>query len=132
MRYLRLLTVVLGAAIAAIGLLGLIAPALLLEFGQSLVTPPALYVVAAVRIAFGALLWLVAPAARMPTTLRIIGAVIVLAGLLTPFIGAERAQAMLTAWSDLGPILMRAAPSVAILFGLFIIYAVSPRRRVAA
>jgi hypothetical protein len=130
--YLRLLAAVLGAVIIAIGFVGLAVPPLLLEFGQSLATPMALYAVAAVRIAFGALLWCVATASRMPITLRVIGTVIVLSGLLTPFIGVERMQAMLTAWSGLGPILMRAAPGLAVLFGFFIIYAVSPRRRVAA
>ena len=132
MRSLRLLTIALGAVIAVIGLIGLATPSMLLEFGRSLQTPAALYVVAAVRVAFGALLLWVASTSRLPTLLRVVGAIIVVVGLLTPFIGVERTQAMLTAWSSLGPVFMRTAPGLAVLFGLFIIYAVSPRRRPAA
>jgi hypothetical protein len=53
---LLLLTTALGAAITGIGFLGIAAPWLLLEVGRSLQTLGALYVVAAVRVAFGALL----------------------------------------------------------------------------
>ena len=127
MRKLRVLTIAVAALIVVIGLIGLAAPSVLLEFATSLLTPTALYVVAAVRVAFGVLLVWIAPTSRMPTILRVIGAVIVVLGLLTPFLGVHRTHAMLASWSGLDPILMRAAPSLAVLFGLFIIYAVVNR-----
>ena len=128
---LRRLTLALGAVIIAIGLVGVVAPSILLEFGRSLQTPIALYVVAAVRVAFGALLLWVASVSRRPTVLRLIGTIIVVAGLLTPFFGVERAQAMLTWWSGQGPLFMRGWAGLAVIFGLFIIHVVYPRRLAA-
>ena len=132
MHHLKPLTIVLGAVIAAIGLLGVAAPALLLEFGRSLQTVGSLYAVAAVRVAFGVLLFCVAPVSRMPKLLRVLGAAIILAGLSTPFFGVERTQAMLAWWSGQGHVFMRASASVAVVVGLFIIYAVTSPGRAAA
>jgi hypothetical protein len=132
MRSLKLLVVVLGVIIAAIGLLGVTAPSVLLEFGRSLQTPSALYVIAAVRVTFGALLLWVASASRMPRTLRVIGSVIIIAGLLTPFIGIERAQAILDWWVGQGLAFTRAWAGLAVFFGFFIVYVVASPRRVVA
>ncbi len=54
MHIAKLLAMILGLAIAAIGTLGVVAPSALLEFGRSLQTTNALYVVAGVRVVFGA------------------------------------------------------------------------------
>jgi hypothetical protein len=118
--------------IAAIGVVGVASPSTLLGFARSLETPGALLVVAAVRVVFGALLWLVSPVSRMPRTLRVIGIVIIVAGLATPFFGVERSQALLNRWTSQGPIFTRAWAVIAVIFGLFIAYVVSSRRRAAA
>jgi hypothetical protein len=129
MRTLKLLALLLGVLIAAVGLVGMAAPSVLLEFGRSLQTAGALYAVAAVRIAFGVLLWSAASASRMPRTFRVIATIVIVAGLLTPFFGVERTQAMLTWWSSQGQLFMRASTSLAVILGVFIIYAfASPRR----
>ena len=128
MKVRKLVATVMGALISAIGLVGLAAPSLLLEFGQSLQTPAALYVVAAVRIVFGAVLVWVASVSRMPSTLRVLGVVIIVLGLFTPLFGVERSQGALNWFSSQGPLLVRALASVAIIFGLFIIYAVNSRQ----
>ncbi len=132
MHHLKPLTIALGAVITAIGFLGVVAPSLLLEFGRSLQTVGSLYAVAAVRVALGLLLFCVASVSRMPKVLRVLGGAIVLAGLFTPFFGVERTQAMLTWWSGQGQVFMRASASVAVVVGLFIIYAVTSSRRAAA
>ena len=129
MRTAAILAMVLAGLVATIGLLGMVAPLLLLEFARSLLMPSAIYFVAAVRIAFGALLLWVAPASRMPRTLRVLGVVILVVGLVTPLFGVERAQAVLAWWSGRGELFMRAFPALAIVFGVFIIYVLaSPRR----
>ncbi len=126
---MKLLAIVMGAMIAVIGVVGIAAPSVLLEFGRSLQSPSALYVVAAVRVVFGATLLWVASASRMPRILRIVGTIIIVSGLFTPLVGVERAQAMLNWWSSQGLLFMRAWAGVALLFGLFIVYVVaSPRR----
>ena len=124
----KVVATIMGALICVIGLVGVAAPSLLLEFGQSLQTPAALYVVAAVRIVFGVVLVWVASASRMPSTLRVIGVVIIVLGLFTPLFGVERSQATLGWFSSQGPLFVQVVASVATIFGLFIIYAVNSRQ----
>ena len=126
---MRLLAATFGLIIVAIGALGVAGPAVLLELGRTLQTPSALYVVAAIRIVFGAVLLAVASGSRMPRTLRVLGIVIIIAGLLTPFFGVERTQAVLRWWSSQDPLLVRALAGVAIVFGIFIIHVVRRPRR---
>lgn len=129
---MKLLTLGMGLVIAYIGLVGVAVPYVLLEFGRSLQTLGALYAVAAVRVALGALLLGVSGISRMPRTLRVIGTVVIVAGLLTPFFGVERAQAMFTWWSSQGQFFMRTCAALAAVFGLFIAYAVAPYRQAVA
>ena len=132
MNVLKLITTIMSLAIAGLGVLGLVAPGVLLEFGRSLLAPGALYWVAAVRITFGALLILVASQSRMPRTLRVIGVLILVAGLLTPLLGTERFGVFLTWFSGQAPLLVRAAAVVPFIVGLFFVYAINSHRRVAA
>jgi hypothetical protein len=126
---MKLLAMALGLIIAAIGVLGVVAPSVLLEFGRTLQTANALYIVAAVRVLFGAILLWVAPVSRTPKALRVLGVFIVIAGALTPFFGVERSRAMFDWWSTQGSFFTQAWAIVAVLFGLFIVYTVSPPRR---
>jgi uncharacterized membrane protein len=128
----KLLAVILGLAIAVVGALGVVAPSVLLEFGRSLQTTNALYVVVAVRIVFGAVLLWAAKHSRMPRILRVLGALIIIAGVITPFLGIERSRAMFDWWSSQGAGFTRAWAIAAIAFGLFIVYAVTSHRRSAA
>ena len=129
---MKVLAMALGFAIAAIGIVGVADPSLLLEFGRSLQTPAALHVVSAVRIIFGVVLLWIASASRMPRTLRVVGILLIVAGLLGPFFGVERSRAMLDWWVAQGPLFTRAWASVAVIFGLFIVYVVTTPRRSAA
>jgi len=126
---LNVIVMILGIAVAGLGLIGLVAPALLLDFGKSLLTEGGLYAVAAVRVAFGLLLLFVARASRMPRTLRIIGFVIIFAGLSTPLFGVERSAFMLDWLSTQGPAFVRVIAMLAVAFGALVVYAISPRRR---
>ena len=132
MHIAKLLAMILGLAIAGVGTLGVVAPSVLLEFGRSLQTTNALYVVAAVRVVFGAVLLWAAQGSRMPTLFRVVGALIIIAGAFTPFFGIERSRAMFDWWSSQGALFTRACAIVAIAFGLFVAYAVTSPRRSAA
>ena len=132
MKLPNLLATVVALLITAIGVMGVAFPSLLLEFGQSLQTPSALLVAAAIRIFFGAVLLWVASASRMPRTLRVIGVLMIIGGVLTPVFGVERFQEILSWFSSQGPLLMRAWASIAIVFGLFLAYAVNAPRHTAA
>jgi hypothetical protein len=131
-RIAKYLAIALGLVIAALGVLGLAVPSVLLEFGRSLQATNALYIVAAVRVMFGAILFFVAPVSRTPKILRILGVFIIIAGLSTPFLGVERSRAMFDWWSTQGSFFTRAWAIVAVAFGLFIVYAVTSPRRSAA
>jgi len=122
----------MAAMITAFGAVGVLAPSTFLNFAKPLLNPIALYVVAAVRIIFGALLLWVAADSRMPKTVRVIGGVIVIAGLVTPLFGVERSAAVLSWWSTQDPLLVRAAAAVLTIFGAFVIYVLSWGPRHAA
>ena len=122
----NLLAMALGFVVAAIGVLGVATPSTLLEFGRSMQSAGALYVVAAVRVGFGTILLWAAPDSRAPRTLFILGTLIVIAGLLTPFFGVEGSRGVFDWWSTKGSFFTRAWPMVAVGFGLFIAYAALP------
>lgn len=129
---MRLLATTMGFVVATIGAVGVLDPQLLLDLGRSLETPSTVYVVAVIRVLFGfALLW-VAPASRMPLSVRVIGILVIVVGVLGPFYGPERTSAMLELWEAQGPLFMRAWAGLAVAFGLFIVYAVTAARRSAA
>ncbi|WP_378995445.1 hypothetical protein [Paraherbaspirillum soli] len=120
--------ILFGLVIAVIGVLGIAAPSTLLDFGRSLQTPFALYIVAAIRIGFGIALIRVAAISRTPKTFRILGVPIIIAGVVTPFIGVERARMIVDWWFAQGAWLMQIWAGLAVIFGLFIVYALTPRR----
>jgi hypothetical protein len=125
---MRSLVIAFGAILAGIGIVGIVAPSVLLDLARSLDTATGLYVVAAVRIGFGVILLSIGGRSRLPTALRVIGAVLVVAGIATPFFGVERTRAIVEWWSAQGSTFMRGLACVAVAFGLFFIYAVTPRR----
>jgi hypothetical protein len=126
------LVMIIGLLIAAMGILRIAAPSVPFEFARSLPTPSALYIVAGVRVCFGLLLVWVAPGSRAPIVLRILGVLIVIAGVITPYFGVERSRAVLDWWSSQGAAFMRVGMGFAVAFGLAIVYAVAPRRPAAA
>jgi hypothetical protein len=128
MHALNAAVMIIGLAIAGLGVIAVVTPAVLLDFAESLLTENGLYIVAAVRVALGALLFLGARRARFPRTLRVIGLVIIVAGLLTPLFGVARSAALLEWFTGQGTALTRAAAVCAMAFGVFLVYAVSPRR----
>jgi uncharacterized membrane protein len=128
----KILAMVLGFIVATIGAVGVVAPDVLLELGESLLTPTVLYIAAAVRVIFGAVLLWVAPVSRTPKTLRVFGVLLVLAGVITPSIGIEHSRATLDWLLSQGPLFMRAWAGVAVVLGLFIVYALTGPRRFAA
>jgi len=129
---MKVLAIVIGLFLAAVGLVGVVAPSYILEVGRSLLTPMSLYGVAAFRIGIGVVLLLVAAGSRAPTALRVVGSVVVLAGAFTLFLGVERSSAILDWWWAQGPIFMRICLAAPLAMGVFIVYALTSPRRAAA
>ena len=128
MKFAKFVATLMSLAAAGMGLLGLAAPDVLLGFGASLISPPALYWVAAVRVLFGALLIFIAAESRTPKTLRVVGGVIIIAGLLTPLFGSERGREILDWLSARGPLAFRFMALLPLIVGLLLAYTINARR----
>ena len=90
-------TLAFGVAlvIMAVGAVGVVVPSDLIWIAQRSLTSGAFYVIATVRVAFGLVLISVASVSRAPKTLRVLGYLIVIAGIttaLTGLVAIERAR----------------------------------------
>jgi hypothetical protein len=121
------LALALSLLIAGLGLIGIVQPTALFAFGRQFASPSGLYAAAALRLLFGAALWLAAPGSRAPRALRIVGGLVVAAALVTPLVGPERFAAMLDLFAAQGPLFGRFWGLVALGVGLLLAYLV--RRR---
>ena len=126
---MKTIAFVIGLLIVAVGAVGIVAPSLLLVVARHPVTAGELYLIAVVRIGVGSLLLAVAAASRWPKTLRVLGALTLVAGIVTPFLGVPRVQAM-TDWIALqGPGFLRLAAVVALAIGALVAYTCAPAPR---
>lgn len=125
---MKQLVVLIGLLIIAIGVIVLAVPDALVQVGRQIVTPTGLNVAAVVRVVIGLVLILAASSSRMPTTLRIVGAVIFIAGIATPFFGVDRARVIFDWGSAQSPSLIRLVGVLAVAAGSFLVYAVTSVR----
>jgi hypothetical protein len=119
---------VIGLLIVGLGLLGLVAPALLFRAVHWFQTPPALYLAALIRVAVGVGLFVAASASRARIALRVLGVLIAIGGVLTPFFGESIGQRILDWWSAGGAMLVRLWAAAALALGAFILWAVARPR----
>src|SRR5450755_1089150 len=129
MRTLRILALLVGVLLVVQGILGLAAPDVFVGTIRFIQTPPVMYLAAAVRVVIGVVLVRAAPGSRAPKFLRVFGFIIIIGGLLTPFVGFWAAQHILGWWSASGSALVRVFAGVSLVLGLLIVYAVAPHRR---
>jgi hypothetical protein len=115
-------TIVLLIAILLVlfGLTGVLWPEGVTQVAKYSVNSTGLYVVAAVRIILGALLFIGARATRMPKTLRVIGILIFLAGVSMLFMSVQRVQAIVDALLAHGAEFFRVAACLPLIAGLVI------------
>jgi hypothetical protein len=125
---MRLLTVLIGLFVMSVGVFGLAAPSALLRAADYATTPIGLYAAAALRIGIGIVLLLVAPTTRAPKLIRVFGGIAIAAGVITAFVGVDRARAML-AWENAqGTTLIRLSALLGLLFGGFLVFSVTRRQ----
>ena len=91
---MRLLGLVIGALVILAGATSFAAPDLRLALESWVTTPAGLYAITALRIAIGLVFVVAAPASRAPRTLRVLGLIAIIAGLMTPWFGAARSRAV--------------------------------------
>jgi uncharacterized membrane protein YidH (DUF202 family) len=131
---LRALAFAIGLFIAAVGAVGAAAPAVLFWIAQRFVDSgaPAFFAVAAVRIAFGLILISAAPASRAPRALRVLGYVIVAAGVttaVTAVAGIDWGRGAIEEWMRRGAGVARLTAIPLLALGSFVAYTCAPARR---
>jgi hypothetical protein len=126
---MKIVALVLSLFAAALGALGLLSPTRLLDIVRHFQSLAGLYVAGAFRVILGGALFFAAPTSRAPKAVRILGIIILVAGLFTPLFGVERFHRLLSQWSAQGPMFLRVWAALALAFGLFLAYAVVPKGR---
>jgi hypothetical protein len=123
---------VMGLFIAAFGGIGIIAPSPLVWIAEHSVSSGVFYLVATVRVAFGLVLISVASASRAPRALRVLGYLILIAGITTAVTGLmaiDRAHAIIEWWLRQGSGVVRLTGIPVLALGGFVAYACAPARR---
>jgi hypothetical protein len=126
------LAFVVALVLLAMGVAGIFVPSSLVWIGQHSLTPGAFYLIAAVRIIFGVALVVAAPTSRAPQTIRILGYVVVVAGLATALVGLvamDRARTIIEWGLQHGSGFGRLAGVLIAAVGGLIAYACAPTRR---
>jgi hypothetical protein len=125
---MKILALAIGVLMISLGLTGLVWPEGLVRIGHYSFTQTGLYVIAALRIAIGLVLFLAATGSRAPRTLRVIGIMVCILGIVTALVSLERARELMAWWSSHGPGFIRIAAVVVVGLGSFIAYSTAPRR----
>ncbi len=123
---MTLVALIIGLLLSALGALGVASPSRLLGVVRNFQTPMGLYFAAALRVVLGVALFFAAPTSRAPDLIRILGVVIIVMGVVTPFFGLERFRRLLDSWSAQGSAFIRAWAVLALAFGLSLAYAIVP------
>jgi hypothetical protein len=124
---MTLVALIICLLIAAVGALGVISPSRLLGVLRHAQSRAGLYAGSAVRVVLGVALFLASPTSRAPELIRILGVVLIVAGLITPFIGLKRFRRLLDWFQAQGSAFVRVWAIVALALGLSLAYAVTGR-----
>jgi glucan phosphoethanolaminetransferase (alkaline phosphatase superfamily) len=128
---MKIVASAIALGIMAIGAVGILIPSGLVWIAQHSITSGAFYVIATVRVAFGVVLIWVAPFSRAPRTLRVVGVLILIAGIATAVMGLtaiERARALIEWWLAQGLGVVRLTGVLVLAVGGLIAYACAPAR----
>jgi hypothetical protein len=125
MRYLAWLV---ALCVAAAGIAGLVAPDWLMSLRWIAASQGGLLGIAVLRSAIGIVLIMVAPRSRTPKTLQAVGALLLLAGMVTPLFGVDRAKAVLNWEAAQGPMLVRAWAVLVVALSGALAFVVKPAR----
>ena len=117
---MKTIALFIAILLVLLGLTGVFWPEGLMQLAVYSFTGSGLYVIGAARIILGGLLVLAASATRTPKTVRVIGLIVLVAGIATALIPAERALAMKEMWVSRGPEPLRIAACFPLAVGIFI------------
>ena len=118
-----LVALLVGVALIAEGLVGIIAPGTLLAAGRMLVNPAGLIAAGVVRVVIGGVLLGASRASRFPRFFQAFGIFVIIAGVATPVLGVDRARGLVEWFAAQGRTVVRIVAALAMLLGAFIAYA---------
>jgi drug/metabolite transporter superfamily protein YnfA len=121
---MKFLVLLFGLFAATMGALAVFTPAGANAIARQFANRGGLYAATVIRIVFGGAMWFAAAESRTPMTLRIIGAIIVITGVLIALLGIERHQRMIDWWLSAGRTIQFVWGLIALVFGVFLIYAI--------
>ena len=127
---MNIAVVIVALYVICAGVAGVVAPESVMALRRYVLTPAGLVAIASIRIAVGVLLIMVAPSSRVPRILRGLGGLLLLAGLVTPLFGVERARAVAEWEAAQSLTLIRSVATLIAVLGVLLAFAVSGRRRV--
>ena len=128
MRGITLLAVLIGLLLAGLGIYGLAAPADFAALVGEVQNRSNIYFLAALRVAIGVVLLLAATGSRTPFVLGTIAVLIILGGLITPFMAVPLRQAA-QRWVAGSSVPLQVWAGIALVLGSFITFVTMPRRK---
>ena len=129
MRAVTFIALATGLLLVGLGIFGLVAPQDFAAFIADVQKRSNIYFLAALRVAIGVILMLAAGASRTPFLLGTLGVLVVLGGLLSPFMAVPLRQSVQRWMAGGSPVPMQVWAGVALAIGAFITYATAPKRR---
>jgi hypothetical protein len=117
---MKTIALLIAMLMVLVGLTGVLWPEGLMQLATHAHSRSGLYVLAVARIVLGGLLFFAGSATRTPKTIRVIGLVIVIAGIVTALISPERAELMQVWLVARGPDTLRIAACFPLLVGVFV------------
>jgi membrane-bound ClpP family serine protease len=114
-----------GLSIAAVGVVGVVAPGRLLDLVARAQSWLGIGVIAAIRLLLGVVLLFAAPESHAPRYLQILGVVSLVSGAVTPFAGVRTFAGVLAWWRRRSPWAIRLWSAFIVCFGLSFVWAVT-------
>jgi uncharacterized membrane protein YtjA (UPF0391 family) len=116
------LALILCAAIAVLGALLLIKPALVHDLTRLLADKTGMWIVALIRAVLGLGLLAAASESKAPMLLRILGLLILIVAIVMPILGVDRHRRMIDWWLARARTVQMLAGVAAFVFGVALIY----------
>jgi len=125
----RSLAWLIALFVGVAGVAGLLVPDWVMSLRSIAATQSGLLAIAVLRSAIGIVLIMVAPRSRAPKTLQVFGALLLLAGMVTPLFGVARSKAVLDWEAAQGPMFVRGWAIVAVALSGALAFVMKPVRR---
>jgi hypothetical protein len=116
----KTILLLIAVLLIAIGLTGVLWPSALMDLAKWTFSPKGLYPAAGIRIVFGLVMLIAAGATATPNIVRVIGAIILVAGIATACLSADTAQRLSTWWLENGEDRIRMTACIPLAVGLFL------------